>query len=87
MFFVAALIICLILCNVLYPKQLQFKDIGYLCVPTFFLLSNLESWNFACICKIEIPQHFVHGKFSIFGLEIGLHPENQAKRRPTASVV
>ena len=24
------------------------------------------------VCKIEIPQHIVPGKFSIFGLEIGL---------------
>ena len=30
-----------------------FKGIGYLQV--LFLLLNLETWNLACVCKIEIP--------------------------------
>ena len=59
------------------------KGIGYICIFFIFLLSNLESCNLACVCKIEIPQHFVPEKFSIFGLEISLQPENYEQRRPT----
>ena len=33
---------------------LLFKGIDYLRV-LFFLLLNLEAWNLACVCKIEIP--------------------------------
>ena len=47
-----------------------------------FLLLNLETWNLECICKIEIPWHFIPVKFLIFGLEIGLRPKNNAQRRP-----
>ena len=38
----------------------------------FLILLNLEALNLAGVYKTENKQHFVHVKFSIVGLEIGL---------------
>ena len=40
----------------------------------------------AGVCKIGMPLKFVQVKFSIFGLEIGLRPENHVRRKPTGVV-
>ena len=59
---------------VFYPFKILFicKKISLLrgsaSQGNFFLLLNLEAWNLSHVCKIEIPWHFVHRKFSIFGL-------------------
>ena len=40
--------------NALGTRQKPFKGTDYLRF-FFFLILNLEAWNLACICKIEIP--------------------------------